>query len=254
MNKSIILPCLALGFISSCISSKTTTIPADEPAVVINYDYTPPTQSNEKVDISFILLNPSYGKKFQGERQPMFTKFINNMGADFEEMLVAKGYSIRGPYDTYDEIVYADKNETDLLLESSIDFTYEWGSEAIKKQQYPGGKYVAPFTKLQIDGNLHLGGKVNLIIKEAITQEKLWVKSIPLVDKAVPVLTKVYKGNTLREALSQINNDVGYKNAVYRALDDYYQKALKTAWNNLDPNELTVLKKQVKELRKKKGY
>jgi TRAP-type C4-dicarboxylate transport system substrate-binding protein len=47
---------------------------------------------------------------------------------------------------------------------------------------------------------------------------------------------------------------VGYKNAVYKALDDYYQKALKTAWNHLEPKELEALKKQVKDLRKKKGY
>jgi hypothetical protein len=176
------------------------------------------------------------------------------MGADFEEMLVAKGYSIRGPYDTYDEIVYADKNETDLLLESSIDFTYEWSSEALKKYRYHGGNYIAPFTRLQINGDLHLGGKVNLVIKEAITQEKLWVKSIPLVDKAIPVLTSTYKGGTTKEALAMVLQDVGYKNAVYKALDDYYQKALKTAWNHLEPKELEALKKQVRDLRKKKGY
>jgi hypothetical protein len=254
MKKKSILLLTALGVISSCLTSKTTTNPAAEKAVVINYDYAPPTKSTDKVDISFILLNPTYAKTFEGERQPMFTKFINNMGADFEEMLVAKGYSIRGPYDTYDEIVYADKNETDLLLESSIDFTYEWSSEALKKYRYRGGNYTAPFTRLQINGDLHLGGKVNLVIKEAITQEKLWVKSIPLIDKAIPVLTSTYKGGTTKEALAMVLQDVGYKNAVYKALDDYYQKALKTAWNHLEPKELEALKKQVRDLRKKKGY
>jgi hypothetical protein len=48
-----------------------------------------------------------------------------------------------------------------------------------------------------------------------------------------PGSSKAHKRNTLREALSHINNDVGYKNAVYKALDDYYQKALKTAWKQV---------------------
>ena len=81
-----------------------------------------------------------------------------------------------------------------------------------------------------------------------MTKEKLWVKSIKLSDKTITVRTKKH-GN-----LSGVSNDPGYLNPMTIALDEYYQQSLKTAWNQLEPQELRTLKKQVQELRAKKGY
>jgi hypothetical protein len=199
-------------------------------------------------------LKPSYAEAFEGEKERLFRKFIDNMEGDFEEMLVAKGYSIRGPYDSYDEIVFSDKTETDLLLETDINFSYEWSAGALRVKKGYKGTYVSNPNTYFIDGRLAIGGKINLVIKESLTQEKLWIRSISLEEKMIPIKTAEYKGHAYEEVMGAIGEDVGLHNPLYLALNEYYQKSLKTAWNHLDPNELTLLKSQVKELRKKKGY
>ena len=245
---------LLTGILTSCFPPSVLTTPPPVEEKKINYDFTPPEQATEKVDIALILLNPNYASGFEQESQVMFTNFIDNMTLDFEEMLIAKGYSIRGPYATYDEIVYSDKSETDLMLGVEIDFSYEWDQGASNSKRMVGYGGVTTGYSYQIDGNLNLGGKINLVIKEALTQEKLWVKSIKLQDKKVLIQTAKYKVKSQTEGEQAIANDPQYKNVMYETLDDYYQNALKTAWNHLDPRELTPLKKQVEELRKKKGY
>ena len=254
-TKTLVLMSIGVGMLTACFPPSLITTPEPVSEKVINYDFTPPESSgSDTVSTSLILLNPKYASELKAYGQPMFQKFIKNMGVDFEEMMVAKGYSLRGPYNTYDEIVYSDKSETDLLLETEITFHYEWGNEAMKYKRHVGyGGAITGYT-YWIDGNLNLGGKVNLVIKESLTQEKLWVKSISLANKQILIQTDRHRVSSQNEAEVALANDVHYKNALYEALDEYYQNALKTAWNHLDPRELEPLKKQVKELRKKKGY
>ncbi len=253
--KQIIYVLIGGGVLTSCFPTSMITTPEPVKEKVITYDYSPPESSGaDTVTTSLILLDPKYAEELEAYSQPMFTKFIKSMGDDFEELLVAKGYTLRGPYATYDEIVYSDKSETDLMLETEIKFDYEWDSDAVKYTRHVSLQGVTTGYTYWIEGNLHLGGKINLVIKESLTQEKLWVKSIPLTSKSIHILTDRYRVNNASEANAALSKDVQYKNAVYEALDEYYQNALQTAWNHLDPRELSPLRKQVQELRKKKGY
>ncbi|NVK64170.1 MAG: hypothetical protein HWE22_06255 [Flavobacteriales bacterium] len=240
--------------LASCFPSSLITTPEPVIAKIIEYDFVPPSKAEEKTDLSLIILNPEYAKGFEYEKQSMFVNFIDNMGVDFEEMLIAKGYSLRGPFDTYDEIVYADKSETDLMLKIEIDFSYEWAYDAIKDKPLYGYKGSLSGYSFQRDGNLSIGGKINLTIKESLTQEKLWVKSIKLDKKNVGIHTARYRVQNKQEGMNAIASDPQYVTVMYEALDSYYQKALKTAWNHLEPAELEPLKTQVKDLRSKKGY
>jgi hypothetical protein len=241
-----------MSFLSSCFPTSMISTPAPIEKQIIEYDFTPPEVS-EKVDLSLILLNPQYASGFEYEKQEMFGNFMDNMANDFEEMLIAKGYSLRGPYDTYDEIVYADKTETDLMLSVEIDFSHQWETDIARRtrrnfsNQFIGYSY-------EYNGNVNIGGKINLTIKESLTQEKLWLKSIKLDAKKIAIQTARYNARSDAQGVNAIMNDPQYVTAMYQALDDYYQKALKTAWNHLEPQELEVLTSQVKELREKKGY
>lgn len=245
--KNIIFTVVFLSLLlTSCGTTQTATVQRE----VKNFDWTPPTSAPPKSsDLSIILLRPNYAEGFKDSNEPVFKKFAKNMGNDFEEMLVAKGYSLRGPYDSYDEIVFSDKSETDLMLAVTIDFNSELSNGALKKSISLGAAALGTTAyKYFLDGQIYLGGKINLTIYESMTKEKLWVKSIKLSDKTITVRTKKHDNAT------GIVNDPGYLNPISIALDEYYQQSLKTAWNQLEPQELIALKKQVKELRAKKGY
>ena len=254
MKKQLAAVVVMTSVLSSCLAPSLLQTPEAVEVKKINYDFVPPSTAEEKVGISMILLNPNYASGFEAESQEMYVDFIDNMGVDFEEMLIAKGYSLRGPYNTYDEIVYSDKSETDLMLSTEIDFSYEWSPGALKTKRLVGYGGSVTGYYYQIDGTLELTGKINLVIKESLTQEKLWVKSIPLDKKSLLIQTARYKVASDAEGRQAVVSDAQYKNVMYDALNDYYQKSLTMAWKHLEPEELKPLKKQVEELREKKGY
>ena len=243
-----ILVAISLLLLSGCGSMGN--IPTQEVRTVKNYDWTPPMIAPAKSsDVTLLLVKPSFAKQFENEKEPIFKKFRENMGVDFEEMLIARGYSIRGPFASYDEIVFKDKQDADLLMRVEIDFNYEAQQGALKySADFASAMLGKEAYKYRLDGNLYVGGKVNIIVYEPSTKEKLWIKSISLEDKTIYLKTKKYSYK------NDCFKDAGYLNAMQSVLDEYYQSAMDLGWKYLEPAELKQLKAQVKAIRSKKTY
>jgi hypothetical protein len=62
----------------------------------------------------------------------------------------------------------------------------------------------------------------------------------------------VYKN--LRDYSAAFETEPSFSNPFITTMQDYYKEILDIAWTNLDPNELTSLKKYTKEIREKKKY
>ncbi|HVZ26709.1 MAG TPA: hypothetical protein VG842_11665 [Sediminibacterium sp.] len=221
------------------------------------YDYTPPSTAPAKsAQVVFLLVDPAYQEKFQYSSYKIFSDFSKAMSADYNESLTAKGYSVRGPFDYYDAVVYNDKKESDLLLQVEIDFDINpanitWSSVPV----YVSGKgrYAVYRTEYKYSGFFILSGKVNLVAAEPLTKEKLWAKSIPLKQKQV-YIAPVYYSDRMNSFNVGFSRDPGVINPMIEALEDYYKQIFATSWNHLDPNELAPLKKEVLEIREKKKY
>ena len=243
-----ILIVFAILFIASATTKKTAVTPLK----VASYDYNPPSAASPKSsNIAFLLLRPLYAKSFQYSGSKVFSDFSKSMSADFNELLTARGYSVRGPYDNYDAIVYSDKKESDLMLEPEIDLSINtanvvWETKHVYK--YPQWYYVYTFK-----GYMTLSGKVNLVASESISREKLWAKSIPLDQSEIQVSSE-RSYETPQDFVTAFNTDPGIVNPVITALEEFYESVMTTAWQQLDPNELSTMRKQVEEIREKKKY
>lgn len=249
---------LTLTFISACSMFKSTPKAPPLQRMTMQFDYKPPVEGYAKSkNISFILMNPQYAKDEEYTGQEPFTVFSNNMSKDFEEMLTQRGYAYKGPYDTYDELVYSDKKSADFILEVEIDFTWQGAQDALyskNKSRYDySTKKTVTTTYYGFDGNVTLGGKLNLTLTEPQTQTKLWVKSIPMPDQYF--LLKSELMYTLRNGKVHIPyTDVGMFNSVVPPMETIYDKALQLAWNHLDPEELQVKQKEAEEIRNDAGF
>lgn len=236
--------------------AKVATAPAPPPIKAPNYDYAPPSKSAAKsAQVVFLLVDPAYQEKFQYSSYKIFSDFSKAMSADYNESLTAKGYSVRGPFEYYDQVVYNDKKESDLLLQVEIDFDINpanitWTS--FPKYVSGSGRNAVYSTAYNYAGYFILSGKVNLVASEPLTKEKLWAKSIPLKQKEVHV-TPFYSTD-LKSYNTGFSKDPGVINPMIEALEDYYKQVFNTSWNHLDPNELAPLKKEVLEIREKKKY
>jgi hypothetical protein len=221
-----------------------------------SYDYEPPSKVAAKSSqVVFLLVDPAYQEKFAYSSFKVFSDFSKAMSADYNESLTAKGYSVRGPFEYYDQVVYNDKKESDLLLQVEIDFDINASNiNWTYTPQYVSGKGNRAVYKdaYSYAGFFILSGKVNLVASEPLTREKLWAKSIPLKQKEVRI-TPFYLSPDKRFNTG-FSQDPGVINPMIEALQDYYKQVFNTSWNHLDPNELSPLKKEVLEIREKKKY
>ena len=173
---------------------------------------------------------------------PLLKTMALRLGSDFEETLTAYGYGIKGPFSTFDEMTYLDKEQSDLVLLPSIVLTV---SQQIK---WKGGYEVGAGSNVTVEGGFRF------VISESMTQEKLWVKNIvnERMTAPVPVL---FMGAPKFGGVPDIEVIMAYYPGVYNNVGRYflaqYNTTLKQMTNHLHPKELEMLKKKAMQVREK---
>lgn len=242
---------------SSAKKKFVAVAPAAPTFTVPSYAYTPPAHASiSGNDLKILVVEPKYNDKFKFADYRLFNDFKKFMSGDINESLTTKGYLVRGPFENYEGAMYTDKTESDLLLNIELDFdlndqNINWkGTEILVS----GKKKTAVYTNIyKLDGYFTLSGKVNISISEPITKEKVWVKNVQLKQRVIRIASKnEYKH--LRDYALAFETEPTFANPFIPALKDYYKEILDITWASLDPNELSSLKKYVKEIREKKKY
>lgn len=244
MKKIALLLVVSLVLIYSCGGTKSLTSTTKSP---MNFDYNPPTEGVTKSnEIKFALVNPKFlgsSEEVEQFRKDPFKTFIKNMGADFSEMLSARGYQAIGPFASYDEMVYQEKKSTDLVLIPEVSLTF---TTVPSKATY---NYVLKQNVYQIDGNVTMEGKVTMNFCEPFTKTKVWSKSVPIE----PVT--FYMKSSEKYTRPVVNlDDQGIWNALVEQLKPMYQQCLKTCWNHLEPAELLIKKKEAAEIKAQSNF
>ncbi len=270
MKKPIItiLAVLLLFGVTSCFTQKVAVAQPPPAVHVPKFDYSPPTYDEKDTSrIALILLNPFYlGQKNADRRNERnhtleylglncFDDFKTKMGIDFEEALTARGYTIKGPYQTEDEIVYSDKRNSDLLVSVEIDVNINDDNvKAFRTERklytYGGAVNVEEFT---YRGTLILDGKINIIIR-AVTKtgfgDKLSVRSVPIDRKEIQINS--YKTNYPDADMYRVMaTDPGIINPIADELEKYYNVMFNKVWRYLEPGEFAEYKKLAQEIRNK---
>ena len=246
MKKKIISALLAFGFIG-CF--------APQQAVQTKQTYTFEYTSKETTGTGtagFVvgLVKPNYPATFLSSNTELFQSLRRSIGADIEELIIAKGFSLKGPYDALDEMIFEDKKRTDMLIkiEISPSFTAVEGNWRSHFNPLFGGSYTYSYT-----GKASLVGKITLNGVEPLTNEKLWVKSvsIPNVENIDIATSKRYARQLID---TEILEDPGVYNAMGKALQQQYKGIMDKIAIQMNAEEFNSLKAQIKELKSKKGF
>lgn len=240
-------------------SAKKTYRTVNKPVTfkVSNFEFSPPSQAKTgSGNLKILLIEPHFNEKFKYSEILIFNEFLKSFSGDLNELLTSKGYIVRGPFENFENALYSDKMESDLLLNLQIDFNLNdqninWsGIQVLSGGKKKNATYS---TQYKIDGFFLLSGKVNLYISEPITKEKVWVKNIQLKPKKVPVISNLMYKN-LRDYSTAFESDPNFANPFLISMEEYYKEILNITWSNLDPNELNTLKKYTTEIRENKKY
>ncbi len=226
---------------------------AKTPLIIPDFNYSPPSPvAPGSAGIKVALLEPVYLGSLTYTNQSPFKQFRGSMGNDFQQILTAHGYILKGPYDSYDLMTYSDKNECQLGLKIEID---------LNAVQTSGGWTYIPLTSYgygitsgnysTYEGILNLSGKITIAVFETFTQQKLLVKSVsvPQEDINVKAEAQFAYGSTGIPI-----GDPGVHNPIAISLAKFYKSVMKLGWDMLSEDELKHVQNQVPAIRENAGF
>lgn len=217
----------------------------------------------------------------QKEGDQVTNEFNSRFVKDLLNALVARGYNVKGPFETKDELTYSDKKGSDFILTYGLSFSSSLNNvqptERAKLSQLPevelNRMWDGTYTNVPLlgsmpnyrgdasyfRGELATASKINMTLVESMSDQKLWSKTVDISTEPTPFETNLPhalpRGVDPTVALRETKViDWGLTNPVFMASDKIYNNAFTAIWKHLDPDELREIKKQADEIKSKKVF
>lgn len=236
---------MGVGLFALGCAPQTRTAPA--PAA-LNFHYAPPSRATpNSAGVSFAIVNAQYASGEHITRLPSFSEFSRHIGSDLAEALAAHGFTTRGPFGSYSEMTFPDKQSSDLTLQPNLEVSLTVSPlTPHEKINLLGPNYVI------YSGTVSVGGRVSLFVNESLSNEKMWVKNVDLPVSSVPWQgVQKYNPQAGPPPIEVLMNDAGFSGPVGQQLSAVYQQIMQAAWTYLDPSEMAVVKQQSQEARRR---
>ena len=220
------------------VASCTPVVP-ESPRAVITFDYNPRTAAPGSADVVFAVVGVEIDTPVG-----LFEDFAHNMANDFGEILTARGFSVKGPFQQYDRMTYSDKEGSDLVLTAEVEFI----SDETQLSYSTFGK---------VNGPLTVSCHINLVAYESVTNNRLWTKSVAITPirveivsrKAYPHGATLHGGSILHPLLTHENQ---VHTALGRALEAQYTEIMNRIYGYLEPEEMVAVAQAAHKLRERK--
>lgn len=241
---------LSLSLLLGCAIAKQAPTPTKQ---TFTFDYTPKESSNPgSASMVLAFLKPYYAATFMQGGGELFKSFKDGLTNDIEELIIAKGFTLKGPYQGYDEMVFDDKKriEMAIVIEISPQFTAVEGDWKQHTSILNMGS--SPYS-YSYEGKMSLVGKINVSGIEPLTNEKIWSKSVTIPNvENVPIVTSVRYSSRLTD--NELMSDPAVYNAMGKALQSQYSGIMDKIAAHFNKEEFKTLQGQIKELKSKKGF
>jgi hypothetical protein len=214
------------------------------PKLSFLFDHAPKgTVAPGSADISVILIKPAYADEMRSvEDISLFSRYREGLSGDMAELLIAKGFSLKGPYDQKADMTFTDKKNSPLLLEIKISPRID-GLNALRA-------YASTKSGAYYKGTLSFGGRIELSVREPMSDEKIWTKSAELpIQNNVEVKTDKYHSELTLKSLLE---DGSFYNPIGEAMQKSYETVLNKMETYIERDEFKALLPQVKELKSRK--
>lgn len=239
MKQIMILACILTGF--GCVPMQGPDTAIAPTQHVAQFAYSVPSE----VAVQPVPVVWTVGKvehKYYGRNgrlnTPQFVNLDNAIAEDLAEILTAKGFGLRGPFDSYDLIPYADKKAMDFLLRP-----------AVTSVVVPEDRATALQTPIRVTV------KVNLELREIVTRELVWSKSLTFGELEIPFASVVHVVTAQHGKITDmVFAPEALENIMARELEKKYPGLMSTIFTLIDPEEMLVLKQEAQELKSKKVY
>lgn len=188
-------------------------------------------------------------------RQDLYDEFASAMRNDFFALLTCKGFTTRGPFASYQEMVFPDRMGSDLVMAPEIDIRLAVRTEAVAPSLGSallgaalGVRGAASSTKLT--GDATLSGRVTVAIRESVTDTRMWTRSVEIPAESFAFTSSREYPVTAQLFYNEIvTGDPAFIAALGPRLAEIYRNALAAAWNYTDPQEMRLVRSQSLDVR-----
>jgi hypothetical protein len=292
-----------LGLVGCAIgqqSSNPLIYPETLPALGYTFDYAP-VQETTLVRASIALIDPTYSNSTSAgisftilddsvklaatndeEIKKICADYLNSIKSDFNETLIAKGFTLLGPFSNFGEMTYGEKEKSNLALLANVNLKFQFidttgqnNVEIFSQRTKSGtrevnGKIVL-CKSIQIigkfSGSLIADGFIELVLVEPLTGEKMWIKQIKIPFEKEPYYYYIQQEGM--QNIDIIGNPVGdmvitntellkendfRPRALAKALEKIYISQLDLFSKYFDPKEISFVIKDAEKVRKLKRY
>ena len=205
-------------------------------------------------DVTFTIENTSYktNNGIHWFAAPQFSDFSETIQEDLTKILEAKGFNVRGPYESYDLIPFQDKKTIDLLVSPTVELTV-----AVKDLKEKAANMWQAAADQTQSGEVEVSGRMLLQMKEIATQELMWAKTVPFKNFTFPYSVKV-KYKEYAEIKKSGSRKLYSYDPVFagmaKGVEEQYPAIMGAIGSLIDPEEMEIIKKQCQEIKSKKGY
>lgn len=256
MNTHKIFLILAVVVIGACASSKptpSTEITKIQPV----FDYAPKgTGAPGSAGMRIALINPIFAEHLSSVNP--FQAMRKNMANDFEELLAAKGFKIRGPFEQFGELLYDDKLNSDFIFEVEVDLDFRSVDRKRRTvSEANWGKILNPYTNETSDTYYMYEGQgaivCNLILTAKSTNygEKLWKKNISLPAVPFKYQGKAKWSSSNATLLDEIRQDNSVFNEISKLLESQYSVIFDLVDRQIDVDEMKTVAAAAKKVDRK---
>jgi neuraminyllactose-binding hemagglutinin len=182
-------------------------------------------------------------------------RLASAMGTTFTEMLSQRGFNIKGPYTSFDEMTFGEKRDLFLVSASKLQIDITQKST----------KFDCDGSICTDEGEFQVAGELNIQLLEPLTQQSVMTRRINLSDFNV---SRHYKKQSKAEptkggspvlsliegasAPSEIVDDTD--KVMTEALNEFYARAMGKIDNLLSREEILSHDKDVEQLKGMKRY
>jgi hypothetical protein len=192
--------------------------------------------------LTIALLTPSFSVKEMNEAGIPWSDFLNSMINDIEELLTSKGFKVRGPVKSVDELVYSDKSNSDLILQITIDLNVKNDRNFKTGVNFGFGMGNTYFYKVE-KGNVSMSCDVILTAYSCFTYQKLWKKNIDITNKDFSYVGSV-KWDGEPSTIVEFKQDANLWNPICNNMEIFYKDIFSILYKQFDREEVASIAKE----------
>lgn len=236
---------VVLGFAGCASTAPQTQSPPYQPS----YRFSTSSPSSNKFDVTIGLVEPAFvgdGEAFAKENraaQP-FRSWVKSITTSFNELLVAKGMAVVGPFTDVEGLTFPEKRSMSFAIYPVIDFTAGFRVENVRPEKAGifGGVIVV------CDAVLEPVGQIQLVAEEPLSRQKLWIKRLDISEQAQRFRMEGNESCANKKVTREVYD------AWMRIYESVYTSMMRTLDRHVTSEEFVALKREADLLKERKSY